>query len=137
MSPCLSPDRFLPWSDVRAQHWLAGLPSFCKPIIDDETSLVVGVDFWAIEASGDEEFDQFFGELLAEDALDYSRGCAQPDFVDLVIVWLACGWSSLGREKRELGPMERAFIEHVFRNDPHCANRLMALITSTFPQFRN
>lgn len=33
--------------------------------------------------------------------------------------------------------LKYAFIKHVIRNDPHCANRIMALITSTYPQFRN
>jgi hypothetical protein len=41
------------------------------------------------------------------------------------------------RESRELDPMEIAFIKHVMRNDPHCADRLMALLTSIYPQFRN
>jgi hypothetical protein len=109
--------RVLPWSNVRARQWLAGLPSFCRPIIDDETSSVVSVDFWAVEASGDDEFDRFFGELLAQDARDYARRSAQPEFVDLVLVWLS--WVTRG----EFGPFERAFIEHVMRNDPRYASR--------------
>jgi hypothetical protein len=131
MSPCLSADSVIPWTDIRAQQWVSNLPYFCKPIIDDETSSMNWVDFWAVTASGDDEFDQFLGELIAEDALDYARRCGQAEFVDLVLVWIA------QVTRGEFRPMEKSFIEHVIRNDPHCADRIMALVTSIYPQFRN
>jgi hypothetical protein len=62
--------------------------------------------------------------------LAYTRRSKQPEFADVVIVWLAV-------TRKEFAPFEKAFIEHVLRNDPHCANRIMALVTSIYPQFRN
>jgi hypothetical protein len=38
---------------------------------------------------------------------------------------------------RELDPMERAFIERVFREDPQCADRIAALIYSQHPDLRH
>jgi hypothetical protein len=36
-----------------------------------------------------------------------------------------------------LGPLEKAFIDHVIRKDPHCVNRIIALLTSISPKLRN
>jgi hypothetical protein len=78
-----------------------------------------------------QDFDRFFGELLAQDARDYARRSAQPDFVDLVLVWLS--WVTRG----EFRPLEKAFIERVFRQDPQCADRITALIYSQYPDRRH
>jgi hypothetical protein len=106
------------------------LPSFCRPIIDDETSSVVGVDFWAVAASEDDLIDQIHGEILSDELLAYTRRSGQPEFADLVIVWVTV-------TRREFGPLERAFIEHVMRNDPRCADRIAALIYSQHSDLRH
>lgn len=62
----------------------AGLPCFAKPIVNDG-NLVVALDGWVIEPTGDWGLDHVTGERYADAAIRYARTKGNPDFVTFVL----------------------------------------------------
>jgi hypothetical protein len=46
------------------------------------------IDYWAVEASGDDEIDRIRGGIYAAEALAYAQTIKRPEFVDIVILWM-------------------------------------------------
>lgn len=125
---------------------LAGLPSFCRPVLDvDNPSLMKWIDFWAVEASGDNDIDRARGESYADEAITYARCIGQPGFVDCVVVSVAL----LLLNASSLNPLPNGFIDRIIEAEPDCVARIRALpaapevsrcierIFALYPRLRN
>jgi hypothetical protein len=124
----------------------AGLPSFCKPLQSDGmlvASKVIlapddplagdGIDYWAVEGCGDDEIDRVRGETYADEALAYARLTEIPQFVDLIITWMAVFALQQGRQMHELGALEKAFIDTAISQDPALTNRFLERFRTLHP----
>ncbi len=96
------------------------LPSFCKPIFDDRSSSIIGIDFWTIEPSRDDAGEKERGEAYADEAIEYARRIGQTAFIDCIIMYMA-------QSLHSLGAVEKAFIARAMRDEPHCIDRIFAV----------
>lgn len=127
----------------------AALPSFCKPLrsdgmliaskvlAPDDPIVASGIDYWAVEACGDDEIDSLCGELYAEEAIAYAVQIDKPSFVDLVFTWITFFFFKAGRQLQELSALERAFIDTVIQKDAAFCRRNLERLRKQFPQFCN
>lgn len=122
---------------IRGLPWLIRLPSFCAPIFDDQSSSIIGIDFWAVEPSDDAAFDRDRGRGFAAEAIRYANAIGQPEFVDCVILWITGGFYDHRGSLDELKPLSAGFVGRIFSDDPAAVDRVAALVFAVHPQLRN
>jgi hypothetical protein len=115
--------------------YIARLPSFCVPIQDEgDPTLAIWIDFWAVKPFGDEPIDRLRGEAYAHEAIWYAHQRAQPEFLELVVIWMMYG---LFDEGVGPGPLEQGFLDQIQRDEPSVFDRIVISLGRLYPQLRN
>jgi hypothetical protein len=118
---------------ISIEH-LAELPVCCAPIFGDDPMKIVGINFWAVEASGDAEGDHAWGEFLAEDVVRYVRERDQPEFLTVVLLWIG---AILHFEERCAAPLENGFVYRVLQDYPDAIDQLFMAVHRQHPEALN
>jgi hypothetical protein len=101
---------------------LAHFPTFCAPVLkDDDPSLAMGINFWAVEPIGDAEIDYALGDLYGQEAVCFLRE-HEPSFLTCVFMWMG---ARLLDDERCPGPLELGFIERVRTQRPDAIDRVV------------
>jgi hypothetical protein len=109
----------------------ADLPIFCEPVLSEDQSKVAGINFWAVEASGDPEGDYAWGEFLGDEAVRYVRDHGAPNFLTAALQWMG---AVLHFEDRCPGPLENGFVYRVLRDFPDADDRLFMAVYQQHPE---
>jgi hypothetical protein len=113
---------------------LADLPIFCEPLLSDDQSRLIGINFWTAEASGDPEGDYAWGEFLGEEAVRYVRDHGAQEVLTAALQWMG---ASLYFEDRCPGPLENGFVYRVLKDYPDAVVRLFMLVHQQHPEMLN
>jgi hypothetical protein len=113
---------------------VVGLPICCEPVLGDDGVSVVGINFWAADASADSEADYAWGEFLGDQAVQYVRRHGAPEFLTSVLQWMG---ASLYFEDRCPGPLENGFVYRVLKDYPDAVDRFFMAVHRQHPERLN
>jgi hypothetical protein len=113
---------------------VADLPICCEPVLSEDQSRVAGINFWAVEASGDPEGDYAWGEFLGYEVVRYVSDHGAPNFLTAILQWMG---ASLYFEDRCPGPLENGFVYRVLRDFPDAVDRLFMAVYQQHPEALN
>jgi hypothetical protein len=98
---------------------VADLPICCEPVLSDDGSSVVGINFWV----ADWEADYSWGEFLGDEAVRYVRDHPGTEILTNILYWMG---ASLHFEDRGPGALEDGFVYRVLRDYPDAVERMIA-----------
>jgi hypothetical protein len=120
---------------IPADGLAAVFPTFCAPILkDDDPAMATGINFWAVQPTGDAEADLFLGDLYGQEAVWFIREHTAPAFLNCVLNWMGAGLLDDGRC---VGSLERGFLERVQADCPGAIDRVLMEYYRQHPEALN
>jgi hypothetical protein len=111
------------------------LPTFCAfTCRSDNPSVVIWIDFWAVEPGASREEDYSRGQRYADEAISHAWTTGQHVFIECVLLFIAI---KLRKDDRPAGDLEHGFVDRVVHHFPAAIDKVLVRSLRRLPRSLN